>query len=319
MEEFNDIELDLNAEEPVMVPVKKTTKKKAVKEVVSTDEDELINCLRNEIITVKFIPKEKTGITDKRHPFYGGLADGAVVALVLPMLRNGSYKNPLTREEKNFLEYVLGLESNALSVHNTKNNYWENYQIRLSKEDYILDLSTPKGYIDYKVLLANTDYVAPSIEALNNNDKETYRFVLVSDREVLDTTSSKVKAKEKCMELYLTYKDNVDVLRCIVQTVTGRPVDANTQIDFLKGKCSDQIDIDPIRFLKILEDPYLPAKVLITRAVDASVITKRGTWHYYESSPLCDNNEEPTFTIAAKYLTNKKNQEIKFSIENKLK
>lgn len=320
MEDFENIDLDLNAEdqiEPVKV-AKKSTKKVTAKSTVR-DEDELINCLRNERITVKFIPREKTGITDKHHPFYGGLADGAVITLVLPVLRNGSYKNPLTRDEKNYLEYVLGLESNALSIHNSKDNYWENYQVRLSKEDYVLDLSTPKGYIDYKVLLANTDYVAPSIEELNNNDRETYRFVLISDKEVLDTTSSKVKSKEKCMELYLAYKDDLDTLRCIIQTVTGRPVDPKTQIDFLKGKCAEQIELDPIRFLKILEDPYLPAKVIVTRAVDANIITKRGTWHYYEGTPMCDNNEEPTFTIAAKYLANKKNQEIKFSIENKLK
>ena len=217
MEDYENIDLDLSAEEPeVPVKVTKKTTKKSVAKAVVHDEDELINCLRNERITVKFIPREKTGITDKHHPFYGGLADGAVITLVLPVLRNGSYKNPLTREEKDFLEYALGLETNALSVHNAKDNYWENYQVRLSKEDYILDLSTPKGYIDYKVLLANTDYVAPSIEDLNNNDKETYRFVLISDKEVLDTTSSKVKSKERCMELYLAYKDDLDTLRCIM-------------------------------------------------------------------------------------------------------
>lgn len=316
MEELEIINVDLVSEEPLVATKTKAVKKKttAVKE-----DEELINCLRNERIVVRFIPREKTGITDKRHPFYGGLAEGAVITFVVPLLRNGSFKNPLTRDEKDYLEYALGLDNNALSVHNTKDNYWENYQVRLSKEDYILDLSTPKGYIDYKVLLANTDYVAPSIEELNNNDKETYRYVLVSDKEVLNNTSSKVKSKEKCMELYLQYKDDFNTLRCIIQTVTGRPVDAHTQIDFLKGKCAEQIELDPHRFLKILEDPYLPSKVLLTRAVDASVVTKRGTWHYYEGTPMCDNNEEPTFTIAAKYLASKKNQEIKFSIESKLK
>lgn len=318
MEDLEIIDVDLTTEEPVVTTKTKTVKKKAIT-TVDKEDGELINCLRNERIVARFIPREKTGITDKRHPFYGGLADGAVITFVVPLLRNGSFKNPLTRDEKDYLEYALGLDNNALSVHNTKDNYWENYQVRLSKEDYILDLSTPKGYIDYKVLLANTDYVAPSIEELNNNDKETYRYVLVSDKEVLNNTSSKVKAKERCMELYLQYKDDLDTLRCVIQTVTGRPVDAHTQIDFLKGKCAEQIELDPHRFLKILEDPYLPSKVLLTRAVDASIVTKRGTWHYYEGTPMCDNNEEPTFTIAAKYLASKKNQEIKFSIESKLK
>lgn len=309
----------LNEEQAVTPVEKKKQLKKTSKPTVDNDGEDLINCLRNERITVKYVLNEKTGITDKHHPFYGGLAEGAIIALVVPLLRNGSLKNVLTNNEKKYLEYAMGLDDNALSVHKSpENNYWINYQVRLTKDDYILDLSTPKGYIDYKVLLANTDDVAPSIEELNNNPKETYRFVLVSDKEVYDTTSTKVKLKEECMEAYFKIKDNADTLRCIVQTVTGRPVDAKTDISFLKKKCVEQIEADPVRFVKILKDPYLPAKVLLVKAVDEGIVTKRGTWYMYDNQVMSDSNEEPTFSIAAKYLTNKKNQEIKFSIEKKL-
>lgn len=309
---------ELTSETPEVVAPKVKTVKKA-KAKSDEDDDELINCLRNERITCRYIINEKTGITDKHHPFYGGLADGAVITFVVPLLRNGSLKNPLTKAEKKYLEYVMGLEDNALSVHKSEDNYWENYQVRLTKDDYILDLSTPKGYIDYKVLLANTDDVAPSIDEYNNNPKETYRYVLISDKEAFDSTSSRVKAKEKCMETYFKIKDNPDYLRCVVQTVTGRPVDAKTDISFLKKKCMEQIETDPDRFVKILTDPYLDAKVLLIKATDERIVTKRGTWYMYEGEPMSDANDEPTFSIAAKFLTSKKNQEIKFSIENKLK
>lgn len=293
--------------------VKKTTTK------VTDDEDELINCLRNEKITVKYILNEKTGITDRNHPFFGGLVQGAVINFVVPMLRNGSLKNPLTKAEKKYLEYIMGLDDNALSVHKVEDNYWDNYQVRLSKDDYILDLSTPKGYIDYKVLLANSDTVASSMDELNNNPKETYRFVLVSDKEVYDTTSTKVKMKEACMEAYFKIKDDFDSLRCVIQTVTGRPVDAKTDINFLKNKCVEQIEADPIRFAKVLTDKLLPYKVLLTKAVDAKLVTKRGTWHLYNGQVMSDGNEEPTFSVAARFLANPRNQEIKFSIEKQLK
>lgn len=323
MEEINET---INAEELVSETQEFVAPKEDRKVKVKTkkveqrgdDDDELINCLRNERITVRYIPNEKTGITDKHHPFYGGLADGAIITFVVPLLRNGSLKNPLTKAEKRYLEYAMGLEDNALSVHKTEDNYWENYQVRLSKDDYILDLSTPKGYIDYKVLLANTDDVASSLEEYNNNPKETYRFVLISDKEVFDSTSSKVKAKEKCMELYFKIRDNFNYLRCVIQTVTGRPVDPKTDVSFLKKKCMEQIEVDPERFAKILDDPYLDAKVLLTRAVDERIVTKRGTWHMYNGQPMSDATEEPTFSVAAKFLANKRNQEIKFSIESKL-
>lgn len=314
--------IDTEELEDTQTPVPVTEKPKKGKKVttkVTDDEDELINCLRNEKITVKYILNEKTGITDRNHPFFGGLAQGAVINFVVPMLRNGSLKNPLTKAEKKYLEYIMGLDDNALSVHKAEDNYWDNYQVRLSKDDYILDLSTPKGYIDYKVLLANTDTVAASMDELNNNPKETYRFVLVSDKEVYDTTSTKVKMKEACMEAYFKIKDDFDSLRCVIQTVTGRPVDAKTDINFLKNKCVEQIEVDPVRFAKVLTDKLLPYKVLLTRAVDAKIVTKRGTWHLYEGQVMSDGNEEPTFSVAAKFLSNPKNQEIKFSIEKKLK
>lgn len=314
--------IDTEALEETQTPVPATEKPKKGKKVttkVADDEDELINCLRNEKITVKYILNEKTGITDRNHPFFGGLAQGAYINFVVPMLRNGSLKNPLTKAEKKYLEYAMGLDDNALSVHKAEDNYWDNYQVRLSKDDYILDLSTPKGYIDYKVLLANTDTVAASMDELNNNPKETYRFVLVSDKEVYDTTSTKVKMKEACMEAYFKIRDDFDSLRCVIQTVTGRPVDAKTDINFLKNKCVEQIEVDPVRFAKILTDKLLPYKVLLTRAVDAKLVTKRGTWHLYEGQVMSDGNDEPTFSVAARFLANPRNQEIKFSIEKKLK
>lgn len=314
--------IDTEALEETQTPVPATEKPKKGKKVttkVADDEDELINCLRNEKITVKYILNEKTGITDRNHPFFGGLAQGAYINFVVPMLRNGSLKNPLTKAEKKYLEYAMGLDDNALSVHKAEDNYWDNYQVRLSKDDYILDLSTPKGYIDYKVLLANTDTVAASMDELNNNPKETYRFVLVSDKEVYDTTSTKVKMKEACMEAYFKIRDDFDSLRCVIQTVTGRPVDAKTDINFLKNKCVEQIEVDPVRFAKVLTDKLLPYKVLLTRAVDAKLVTKRGTWHLYEGQVMSDGNDEPTFSVAARFLANPRNQEIKFSIEKKLK
>ena len=314
--------IDTEELEETQTPIPVAEKPKKVKKAttkVTDDEDELINCLRNEKITVKYILNEKTGITDRNHPFFGGLAQGAVINFVVPMLRNGSLKNPLTKAEKKYLEYIMGLDDNALSVHKVEDNYWDNYQVRLSKDDYILDLSTPKGYIDYKVLLANSDTVASSMDELNNNPKETYRFVLVSDKEVYDTTSTKVKMKEACMEAYFKIKDDFDSLRCIIQTVTGRPVDAKTDINFLKNKCVEQIEADPIRFSKVLTDKLLPYKVLLTKAVDAKLVTKRGTWHLYNGQVMSDGNDEPTFSVAARFLANPRNQEIKFSIEKQLK
>ena len=64
----------------------------------------------------------------------------------------------------------------------------------------------------------------------------------------------------------------------------------------------------------------LNTKVTIKKAVEAGIISKRGEYYYLreDGSPLCGNNEDPTFTIAARYLSLPQNQELKFSIEAKL-
>nr|DAI45540.1 MAG TPA: hypothetical protein [Bacteriophage sp.] len=60
----------------------------------------------------------------------------------------------------------------------------------------------------------------------------------------------------------------------------------------------------------------LPTKVLIKRAIEASLISKRGNFLYLRSdnSPLCEANEEPTINVAARYLNNPRHQDIKFAL-----
>ena len=78
-------------------------------------------------------------------------------------LSSGAFKNVLTNSEKNYLEYIMGLEPNALSVYKKVDNFWSTAtegtinKVMLKKGDNRLDLSNPEDYIRYKILLANND------------------------------------------------------------------------------------------------------------------------------------------------------------------
>lgn len=281
---------------------------------------ETINPLRNERVIVRYIPKENDSIVDRKHVAYGGMVDNAVRGFTVPMLANGTYRNVLTDNEKNYLEELLGLEVNALSVYNKKDNYWENYLIRLSKQDTILNLSDPEDYIKYKVLLANKDTIAPSMKVLKEYRKATYEYVLMEPNDEFADSKNRVNNTMKCFEEFGAIKDKFDVLKCIIETIDGRPVAANTKIEFLQAKATDLITSNPKTFLDTITDPLLNTKVLIKRAIDGGFISKRGEYYYLKSdgSPLCGPNEDPTFTIAAKYLSLPQNQELKFAIEAKL-
>ena len=283
-------------------------------------ENEVYNPLRKEKVIVRFVPKENDSIIDRKHVAFGGMMDNAVRGFTVPMLNNGTYRNVLTDNEKTFLEDLLGLEVNGLSVYNKKDNYWDNYLIRLSKQDTILDLSDPEDYIKYKVLLANKDTVAPSMRELKELRKATYEYVIMEPNEEFSDSRNRVNNTMKCYEEFGAIKDKFDVLKCIIETVDGRPVANNTKIEFLQAKATDLIADNPKYFLEVITDPLLNTKVIIKKAVEAGLISKRGEYYYFreDGSPMCNANEDPTFTVAAKYLSLPQNQELKFAIEAKL-
>ena len=286
----------------------------------SIENNEPINPLRNEKVIVRFIPKENDSIVDRKHVAFGGMMETSVRGFTVPMLNNGTYKNVLTDNEKSYLEEILGLEVNGLSVYNKKDNYWDKFLIKLTKQDTILDLSDPEDYIKYKVLLANTDTVAPSMKILREARRATYEFVIMEPNEEYNDSRNRVNNTMKCYEEFGAIKDKFDILKCIIETVDGRPVANNTKIEFLQAKATDLINANPKLFLQTITDPLLSTKVIIKKAVEAGIISKRGEYYYLreDGSPMCGPNEDPTFTIVAKYLSLPQNQELKFSIEAKL-
>lgn len=281
---------------------------------------EPINPLRKDRVIVRFVPRENDQIIDRKHVAYGGMMDNAMRGFTVPMLSNGVYKNVLTDNEKTYLEGLLGLEENGLSVYNKKDNYWDNYLIRLGKQDTILDLSNPEDYITYKVLLANTATVAPSVKELRENYKASYQYVIMEPNDEYSDSKNRVNNTMQCYVEFGAIKEKFDTLKCIIETIDGRPVASNTKIEFLQSKAADLIAANPKLFLETITDPLLNTKIIIKKAVEAGLISKRGEYYYFreDGSPMCGPNEDPTFTVAAKYLSLPQNQELKFSIEAKL-
>lgn len=295
---------------------------KSTKNIRTEQSAEPKSCLRKERVIVRHIPKESSLVTNPKHILYGGMAENAVRFFTVPILESsGAYKNVLTDDEKTYLEEVMGLEYNALSIYKKENNYWDNYQVRLTKQDNYLDLSIPDDYIKYKVLKANTDFIAESLEILQDKPKATYQFVLIKEGEEENKESERMSATMRCYMEYGRIKDDRDTLKCLVELLDGRPIASDAKIEFLQSKINTLIQADSKLFLKVITDPLLSTKVLIKKAVESGIISRRGDQYYMRSdnSPLCGNNEDPTLSVAAKYLNLPKNQDLKLSIEAKLK
>lgn len=318
----------INSDNTERVPVGSTKEIESNRVMkISEEREELINCLRNEKITVRFIARAKGGITNPEHIFYGGMANGSKMSFTVPLLRSGGYVDILTKEEKKFLEWKMGLEPNALSVHNRTNNFWDDSnelgigRVILIKGDNPFDLSKPIDYIKYKILLANKEQIAPSMSALQDKPKATYRFVIISEADTAKAANVKVGLKQQAYMEFGKLSEDKDKLRIIIETIDGRPTAANSKLDYLQGKVGELIESNTRMFLNVVKDPLLDNKILIKKAIEAGIIANRGNYLYMRdgNTPLCDNGQEPTLNIAAKYLSLAKHQELLFSIQAKLK
>ena len=331
-EAIEGMDLDLTPHEEVKqeIPLPKAEHKEQPRKAapMQYDSNEPVNCLRNEKIIVRFVPSPTAMVQRKGHILFGGMAETATRSFVVPRLsKTGMFKNVLTDNEKAFLERAMGLEINALSVYKKENNFWDDSnpngigRVTLHKQDNYFDLSIPEQYIQYKILLANKDQIASSIQELEERPKATYQFVIISEGDETQKNLSKMDITMECYTEYGAVKKDKDTLRVIIEQLEKRPTGPNVKLDYLQTKINDYIQADPRRFYTAITDKYLPAKVLIKKATEAGLIgTKNNTYYLRkDGSPLCEMGEESTLNNAARYISNIKHQELKYMIEAQLK
>lgn len=329
MEEIDVASIDVSEEMPLVevTPTPPTKPYKLQKEAMQGEEKPLINCLRNERVVIRHIPRVSSMVTNPKHILYGGMAENATKVYTVPRLTSGMYVNVLTDSEKAYLENIMRLEHNALSIYRKADNFWDDSnengisRVRLTKQDNYLNLADPEDYIRYKILLANKDFIAPSLEALQDTPKASYQFVIVSEGDETKNAKVNMSTTMQCYKEFGKIENDADVLRVVVETVDGRPLARSTKLEFLQTKANELIQADSRLFLKVVTDPLLPTKVLIKKAIEAGLISNRGNFLYLRSdnTPLCEANEDPTLNVAAKYLNNPRHQEVKFSLEARLK
>jgi len=297
------------------------------------NETEEYNCLRNEIVIVRKLPKNNGIVTDSNHILGDGMHDNAIRIFSVPkMQKSNNFVNVLTNEEKDCLERVMGLEKNALSIYKqpAEENFWSNANpaglstVRLTKKDNILDLSKPIDYISYKILLMNKDKICPSMQDYQNMPRETYEYVIIREgdekRNAQEGTDVTINAFMKLGKI----SDDVDVLRLVAETMLGKKFSSNTSREWFQTQVSDLIKASTKNakmFTTIVDDGLLDVKVLIRKATLAGIIADRGGFLYVKdtNTPMCSDGQDPVFSNAAKWLSLPKNQEVLFSLQAKLK
>lgn len=273
--------------------------------------------LKNETVTVKYLLKTNPNIKDPKHVGYGGLFNGTEIGIPAPTLDNKKMKNILTNVEKAGLESIL--DGVNLSIYS---DFWKEsnkdngiFPIYLGKDDYILDLSDPYDYIRYKVLKVSP-LVANSLDEIRN--KATYRFVLVAEGEQTIKDKAAVGNKVLAFEKYVEYKNNKQVLRYILRNL-GRYTSKSQKLDFLQIETAKMIEKDPNLFVAITNDKYIATKVLLEECHEYNVIDQRDRKFYTKEGEPISEGDTPTLEVAAAYLASPLGQEMRLTLEAKLK
>ncbi len=272
--------------------------------------------LPTETVIVKYIARNRgmASNVDKNHVISGGMLQNSVKKFSAPLQRNGSIANILSKDEKEFLESVTGLD---LSVYG---DFWHSHFVSLHKEDAsnILDLSNPMDYIDYKILLSlNKNDIATSWADRNKN--QTYQFAITREHEEMLETKGKYDSKKEAFKLYGKIEDSKEQLLGVLKLLTNKNLSKDSKLDWLQHEVEKVVDKEPQKFLNVVKDKSLFTKILINEAIEKGIVVKKANkYSTVDGLELCEAGEVATFDNAVRYLDELRNQEVRTIIEAKL-
>lgn len=279
------------------------------------DTSEIHSPLKNKKIEVWPVKKPRGLVKDPDHEasFLFGTATNK---LTVPMDRNGKLVDPLDPEEREWFEYVdtsLSLEPGDTSIYKDKDghNMWTRYKIDLSKQINILDLNDPQDYLDYKVLLANKDKVAPSWE--ERHDKATYLYALVDQENKAKNEASLADKRKRAYMHYGKVEEDPDEMKKFLRIYGNKPP-KNAKVNFLKSELDRIISEDLDGYLAVAEDPDYDMKDFINSALTIGALIKDHNKYKLPGGDVIGQSLKDTID----YLNSPENQDIYLDIQAKL-
>jgi len=281
---------------------------------------ELVNCLTEEKIFVKYIPDYKNGIEDKKHPLYGGLSTNASIGIPAPLLtkRIGVI---FTKEELEF----LGEELNEDLKPNSK--FWKEFRrdeggmlvdgfpIYLKKEGAILNKNNAMDFIKIRIL-QDSDIIANDVDEIKQ--KEGCRFVLISEKNMYKKEIMNISTRQKAVKLFGKYEDDEEVLKYVLRTF-NKSVDTKAKIDFLQKEVWKLSDDNPQAFIVTVEDEHIKTKIKINDFLNFKLITKSNSLFYdMEGKKLALDGETNDLLGCARYLDSGVGSEFRLGLEAKV-
>lgn len=276
------------------------------------------NCLKNETIRVEYIPKYDTIFNVTNSPAKDGMHAEAKHRLPLPY-KNGSRVQFLTEKEIEFLETVMNVDL-SFRIDPNKKSYWDTFTLpTLTVRPFNLDLSDPVQYIQWRALAW-----WPKIAATPEDEKARPREVrwrMVNPQIQQSYRSKTGKNKSEAWRIFGQYeKESKEVLLYLYFLLKDKAYDVKQiNSDELWSIYEELIEKDAATFIAYSEKNDLKTKALVYAAWMAGILTRKndGFWYIRNDNEvkLFNEKEDGTIDDAASFLSNPRNQNIKFEID----
>jgi hypothetical protein len=282
---------------------------------------ELVNCLSEEKVFVKYLVDKRNGIEDRTHPLYGGLSSNAFIGICAPLLSKRITKI-FSKDELDFLSNELNEDLGVNA------NFWKEFSkdksgtpygifpICLRKEGALFNKNNALDYIKIRVLEDN-DIIANNQEEVTQ--RQGCRFVLISEKDMYKKETAGRNFKKAAYKLYEKYENDIEVLRYTLRSF-NKSVDMNSKIDFLQNEVWNKMEENPKVFVTTLEDKHLKTKILISDFLNYELINKNDNLYYdLSGKKLSLDSEIPDLEGAARYLDSGVGGEFRLGLEAKVK
>lgn len=269
--------------------------------------------LKNKKVVVKFVGKKGGFNNQPGHVLAGGMMQGAYTKFSAPMTSTGSYKDFLTSTEVAFFSERLGQDVNI-----SNKAFWDEFNISLTKEDVILDLSDPLQNLKFKALHFYPTVICTNPSELTN--RATYRWCIYNSDDEMLTKKNELDSQRKAYISYGKYENNRDVLCYVYKFIEGRIISADTAMSDIQALYLDILGTKYLKFNTLIADPLLEEKVLINTAYELGILSEKSGeyWDIKSGRKLADEGRA-TMQVAAEFLAQAKNQDLRLEIEARIK
>lgn len=271
--------------------------------------------LKNKKVKVYPIKRARGLVQDAEHEAAFLFGD-STFEFSVPMTRTGKLKDPLDPEEREYFEKYdkqLNFREGDTSIYPDKdgNNMWYDYRIRLDKTVRELDLSDPQDYLDWKVLLANEDKIAPSWN--ERHDKQTYLYALVDEEEETKSVATQADKRKRAYKHYGKIEEDPDEMKKFLRIYGAKPPQ-NAKMHFLQSEIDRIIQEDLDGFLSVIEDDDYDIRDFIDQAIQVGALHKNRNEYKLPGGDIIGRSTKDTID----FLNDPKNQDIYLDIQAKI-